>query len=430
MKLQWVALAGILCIGLKAAQAQEPKWSPPKFEDLPASREMPDLMRFADGRRVTDLEDWELRREEMKAVLLYYQYGRMPAAPERVSAQMESRKRHSSDKGTDERWTLRIESNGRPSLKMRFALYVPEGDGPFPVVIREEGTLGRTKQIGMFLERGYMFVEYARHDLDPDRKDTVGAAQAAYPEYDWATLAVWAWGGMRMVDWLESRDDVDGKMIAITGHSRGGKMALLAGAMDERFALVVPNGSGAGGAGSYRHLGPGAESGGMNDKPHWYHERMQRFAEKEERLPFDQHFLKALVAPRALLCTESTDDLFANPWGTYVTSREAGKAWRLYDKSGEENALVYRRGEHDSSTEDWQRLLEYAEWQFFGREPTDKRKFFGSPSKQFMWVKSRANGRVEAALASMQWVRIEHAGNQADADFFGAGTFGAVGATV
>ena len=244
----------------------------------------------------------------MKSMLQYYQYGRMPEAPDKVSAKLIKRVTREDGKGLEEWLALIIGSQRK--LEMRMVLYLPHNKpGPYPVIIREEGTLGGTRQVPLFLDSGYAFVEYARHDLDPDQKNVVGPAQAAYPDHDWATLAVWAWGGMRVVDYLETREEIDHAHVGITGHSRGGKMALLAGALDERFTLVVPNGSGAGGAGASRILGPGAESVGMNDKPHWYHERIQWFGGREDRLPFDQHFLKALVAPRALLCTESTDDL-------------------------------------------------------------------------------------------------------------------------
>ena len=134
------------------------------------------------------------------------------------------------------------------------------------------------------MRKNYLFIEYARGDLAPDRRGSIGPAQRAYPEFDWAMLAVWAWGGMRVVDYLESRTDVDHERIAITGHSRGGKAALLAGALDQRIDLVAPCQSGAGGAGSSRILGPGAESIGMNDKPNWYHKRILQFAEKEAHL--------------------------------------------------------------------------------------------------------------------------------------------------
>ena len=105
-------------------------------------------------------------------------------------------------------------------------------------------------------------------------------------------------------------------------------MALLAGALDERISLVIPNGSG----GGLVHQGfwDQEPNHGMNDKPHWYHPRIRIFAENEAHLPFDQHFLKALVAPRGLFCIESTDDLYANPQGTYATSNAVRPVYDLY----------------------------------------------------------------------------------------------------
>lgn len=416
--------------------AQEPRqWTPPAFESLPSSHELPALFTFADGTKIYTRDDWERRRAEMKAMLLYYQYGRMPDRPDRVTAEIERRARHASGKGSAERLTLIIDS--KRQLRMRIALYAPDTKGPYPVVIREEGTLGRTKEIPLFLEKGYMFIEYARHDLDPDRQGIVGPAQEAYPDSDWATLAVWAWGGSRVIDYLETRDDIDFEHIAITGHSRGGKMALLAGALDERFTLVVPNGSGAGGAGSYRVLGPGAESLGMNDKPHWYHKRIALFSEKEERLPFDQHFLKALVAPRALLCTESTDDLFANPLGTQVTSQLAEAAFRFLD-ADDRIGLRYRRGEHASNTDDWQVLLDFAEWQWFGREvnragfqhqPFPVPAIVGLPQPGLTEQIERNAPTESFKVEETRFLRIGGTGNEADRDHFGQGRFGAVSET-
>ena len=358
--------------------SQVKSWEPTSIDELPSLFGLPDVLKFANGRKVQDIDDWDARREEMKMIIQHYQYGFLPPRPDSVSVSDHFVKRHKSEKG-DEHWiTLVIDSKHK--LSMRMVLYLPDSDEkPFPVVIREEGTLGRTQAIPMFLENGYAFIEYARHDLDPDKKDVVGPAQRAYPEFDWATLAVWAWGGMRVVDYLESRNDIDLNRIAITGHSRGGKMALLAGALDDRFNLVVPNGSGAGGAGASRILGPGAESIGMNDKPHWYSDRIKQFGGREDKLQFDQHFLKALIAPRALLCTESLDDLFANPWGTQVTSMAAREVYEFLGKPVSRNALVYRRGKHDSNMDDWRSLLDFAKWHFDNIEPKNMSKFWMTP---------------------------------------------------
>lgn len=395
-------------------------WAPPAKQELPSTLGLPDPLRLADGSPVLTAEHWSQRREEMKAMLLYYQYGRIPPRPDRVTAILDKRVERADGKGHEEWLTLQIDS--RKQLAMRMVLYLPAREsGPFPVVIREEGTLGRTRQVPMFLDAGYAFVEYARHDLDPDKKGVVGPAQAAYPNFDWATLAVWAWGGMRVVDYLESRPEIDRERVAITGHSRGGKMALLAGALDERFTLVVPNGSGAGGAGASRILGPGAESVGMNDKPHWYHERIQWFGGREDRLPFDQHFLKALVAPRALLCTESTDDLFANPHGTQGTTRAAQRVYHFLKAPPGRHGIHFRTGEHASNDDDWRALLDFAQWHFFDRRPAEPDRFWELPDPPL-----EPPAQPMPIKATGPWVRVGHPGNPPDADHEGVGRFGQV----
>lgn len=411
------------------------------LESLKPSPGLPEILLLQNGHKVRSESDWKKRREEMKSLLLYYQYGSMPPRPDEVSVESTRQKVHPSGTGFENWMTLVIGSERK--LRMRMVLYLPNvGSGPYPVVIREEGTLGRTQAIPLFLKNGYAFIEYARHDLDPDKNNIFGPAQLAYPEHDWATLAVWAWGGMRVVDYLESRDDIDMNKIAITGHSRGGKMALLAGALDERFALVVPNGSGAGGAGASRVLGPGAESIGMNDKPHWYHERIQWFGGNEDHLPFDQHFLKALIAPRLLLCTESLDDLYANPWGTQVTSMAANQAYQFLESDTSRNGLVYRRGKHDSNMEDWQNLLDFSQWHFNGIPPQNKSRFWMTPMAVPAGLLSDSHnphkissapgspalideGRLEKPL-EIAFSRIGSPGNEEDKNHFMMGRYGGV----
>ncbi|MCH2367210.1 MAG: SUMF1/EgtB/PvdO family nonheme iron enzyme [Planctomycetes bacterium] len=427
----------VICPGPSAPAADE-GWKPPASpESLEPSLELPDLFTFADGSRVKTQADWERRREEMKRMLLYYQYGRIPPRPDSVTAVDIKRRPHSSGKGTEEMLTLVIGSKRK--LRMRILLNLPKTPGPRPVILSEAGRLGGNRNVPMFLDAGYIFIEYARSDLDPDRKDFAGPAQEAYPGYDWATLSVWAWGAMRLVDYLETRDDVDLEHIATTGHSRGGKMALLTAALDERFAMAIPNQSGAGGSGCYRILGPGAETLGMNDKPWWYHERIQWFGEREEYLPFDQHFLKALVAPRAVISNEAFEDLFANPLGTQVSSMAAQEAFRFLGVP-EKNAITYRHGGHSFTTDDWKKILAFAEWHFFNRPPDDKKVFWNTPLPMAgLDFKGRSNGGAAKKQATrgksrepsqsepfMSFVKVGDPGNKPDKNFYGRGVFGDV----
>ena len=253
--------------------------------------------------------------------------------------------------------------------------------GIFKVPIAEE-----------MIKRGYIIADYNRTDLAPDRKATVGQAQQAYPDYDWATLAVWAWGGIRVIDYLLTLDIVDKNRIAFTGHSRGGKTALLAGAIDERIALVAPNGSGCGGAGCYRYEGENAETLEKITQrrrfSYWFHPRLRDFANKETILPFDQHFLKALVAPRALISVDSVDDLWANPYGTQQSYRGAKPVFEFLG-AGDKLGIYYRRRGHAQNKDDWRTLVDFADMVFFAKVPDSGKRFdklpFPDAPKPFSW---------------------------------------------
>ncbi len=352
-------------------------WVPPNtLDELPRRVELPNLFEFADSHQKVTADNWEQRRAQLAAILQYYQYGQMPPRPDIIAVERQQTRQLEGGEASEELMTLVIGS--KRQLRMRIAVYVPHRSGRLPVLIREEAALGHLEEVPRLMQRGYLYVEYARDDLDPDQPDVVGAAQQAYPEYDWATIAVWAWAGMRVVDYLETRGDVDKRRIGIVGHSRGGKAALLAGALDSRFTLVAANGSGAGGAGSFWIQGKGCETlEKITDSDrfaYWFHPRLRWFVGQENRLPFDQHFLKALVAPRALICTEARNDRWANPKGTRMTSRAAAKAYRLLGVEAK-NGLHFRDGDHDLLAADWNAILAFADWHWWGKKPDDLSRF-------------------------------------------------------
>jgi hypothetical protein len=172
------------------------------------------------------------------------------------------------------------------------------------------------------------------------------------------------------VDFLLTLPMVNPAAIAVVGHSRGGKAALLAGATDERIAVTGANGSGAGGAGSYFVQGPGSETlaDSLQRFPYWYGRAIADYLGREETLPFDQHFLKAAIAPRAFVSTEALGDLWANPtgtWRTHVAAREVYQFLGVPDRIG----IAFRPGGHSHSTEDWDTFLDFAEWHLGGKTP-------------------------------------------------------------
>ena len=358
---------------LLAVDLRADDWVPPKsLDELPVRLELPDLFKFPEDHRKITAENWEQRRAQLAAIVQHYQYGQMPPRPDSITVERLKKRQLEQVEASEELMTVVIGS--KHQLRMRIAVYVPQRSGRLPVLIREEAALGHLEEVPRLMRHGCLYVEYARDDLDPDQPDVVGAAQQAYPKYDWATIAVWAWAGMRVVDYLESRDDVDERRIGIVGHSRGGKAALLAGALDPRFTLVAANGSGAGGAGSFWVQGKGCETLEQITDPnrfaYWFHPRLRWFVGKENRLPFDQHFLKALVAPRALICTEARNDYWANPRGTRMTSRAAAEAFRLLGAEAK-NGLHFRDGDHDLLAADWNAILAFADWHWWGKEPDD-----------------------------------------------------------
>jgi hypothetical protein len=341
---------------------------------LPVVSDLPDPFLLSNGSRITSRAQWPLRREELKELFSHYEYGHMPPAPGNVaSTEVSSTSLYA---GATTKTVVRLSMG--PNLAIRFDvnLYIPAGKtGPFPVVVT--GDLGWGSLVdkvgwgpGEFVDRGYVIAEFDRTALQPDQDGAVGQCQAAYPSYDWAALAVWAWGYQRVVDYLVTANFVDPAKIAITGHSRGGKACLLAGAFDERIALTAPNAAGCGGASAFRFaVGvPTAETLGAitSSFPYWFDSILPEFAGQEARLPFDQHELIALVAPRAFLSTNATGDAWANPEGAARTQVAAGEVFD-YLGATDRIGIHYRQGTHEQSHEDWQALIDFCDQALLGK---------------------------------------------------------------
>jgi hypothetical protein len=243
--------------------------------------------------------------------------------------------------------------------------------------------------IETILARGYGVATAYYGDLEPDRpdgfKDSVRArlgpgARGALAPGDWGAIGAWAFGLRRIADYLETDPGVDAKRIALLGHSRLGKTALWAGAQDERFALVISNESGEGGAAlARRHFG---ETVAIITKafPHWFAGRYGDFAEREAELPVDQHELLALVAPRPLYVASAEEDLWADPRGEFLSAQGAEPVYRLLGARGlgvvdmpkvdvPVGATIgyhVRRGKHGVTAFDWEQYLSFADRHLMG----------------------------------------------------------------
>jgi len=235
------------------------------------------------------------------------------------------------------------------------------------------------------IARGYGIAALQVSQLAPDDvghfRDGViglyGAGSTKSPAaYTWGALAAWAWGASRAVDYFASDPRIDAKRVAVVGHSRGGKAALWAGAEDERFALVISNESGEGGAAlSRRQFG---ETVGQINKtfPHWFAEAYKGYNTRENDLPTDQHMLLALVAPRALYVASADEDLWSDPRGEFLSLAHSSPAYALWGdppiraeempplnrplRRGRRGYHI-RTGGHDLAKYDWERFLDFAD---------------------------------------------------------------------
>lgn len=358
-----ILVAGVIV--LMAGSLQIP--TPEEIRQLPPVRELPDPFLKPDGERVRTVPEWEVQRRRLLGQILRYEYGPLPPAPGHVVAEEIATRVLPGTDITEKELVLR--TGPELAVRARLLLFIPPGKGPFPVIVRGDLCWGRIAAdiVTQVAHRGYALADFDRTDIAPDNAERAGVYMA-YPDYRGGRLAAWAWGYHRVIDYLVTLPYIDAKRIIVTGHSRGGKTALLAGATDRRIALTAPNNSGCGGAGCYRFLGEGSEdiAAILKNFPFWFQPQFHVFIGQIERLPFDQHTLKALIAPRALLSTEALGDLWANPSGSQITYQAAREVYAFLGVS-ERIGIVFRQGQHEHNADDWNALLDFADWQLAGK---------------------------------------------------------------
>ncbi len=240
----------------------------------------------------------------------------------------------------------------------------------------------------MIVDRGYGIAMFYYGDVDPDKRGgdfTDGVhphffkpGQTKPGKHDWGAIASWAYGVHRVVDVMQVDRDIDNSRIAVVGHSRLGKTALLAAALDERIALAIPHQAGCGGTAPSRGtVGESVER--INTVfPHWFNDTFPEFNKQVDRLPFDQHCLVALCAPRPVLFSNAQEDQWANPNGQFDVLAAAGPVYEFLGVEGlkaksvpPEGKLVdsrlgyyIRAGRHSMTTGDWKIFLDFADRHF------------------------------------------------------------------
>lgn len=318
---------------------------------------LPDPFLFDNGDRVASVSDWEKRRKEIYKTAVELQYGHQPPKPEYFRVEQLSECTpgvHCSYKiyaGTREK-----------QVSFMMKVIRPKTDGKVPAVVCGDLCWGYSHDkdyVSEFTDNGIALVLFNRTELAHDIQNEgrrQGALYNVYSDCDFGALGAWAWGYSRCVDALETFDYIDMSCITFTGHSRGAKTAMLAGVLDERAAIVNPNETNAGSCSCYRiHMKAICEDGVerrsetladlSKNFSFWIGTEMPKYAENEAALPFDCHFLKALVAPRKLCVWEAASDIWTNPIGSWQTTQAAKEVYKLYGK--EENLIWYfRTGTH------------------------------------------------------------------------------------
>lgn len=393
----------------------------PAVADLKSNPELPDALTMFDGRKVTSREQWfKERAPELKDLFQHYMYGRLPPAPKAVHSEIERVDReYFGGKATKKEITISFGPLEAPKISL--LLVVPnKPEGPRPVFLginfcgnhtllddpaialptawmpqhcagcpdNRATDAGRGSQkdvwaIEQTINRGYALACFYCGDLDPDRNDFsdgvhpfyLAPGQTARGPHDWGTIAAWAWGMHRAVDYLVTDPSIDKKWIAAVGHSRLGKTALLAGALDDRIALVIPHQAGCGGTAPSRHdVGETVKQ--INDRfPHWFCDEFKKFNDQVDRLPFDQHCLVALCAPRPVLFSNAEEDTWADPEGQFRVLEAADPVYRLVGSKGLDGqkrpepdwlldtrlGYFIRPGKHAMTTGDWKIFLAFAD---------------------------------------------------------------------
>ena len=348
-----------------------------------------------------------------------YEYGHLPPQPESVTVEPSDSRPGPDATSERETWTIRLKQ-GVKTLVLHASLTRPKGaPGPLAVVIRPNSYPGARPiaksatspakaaevppdDAKLYLDAGIATLEFDLQEIAVDNKEqfaSSGIHSLLETPIDAGALMAWAWGFHRMVDAVATDTRLDSQKIIVTGHSRYGKAALVAGAFDERIALTVPNHSGCGGASPYRFLYGKSESLPVivGRFPHWFQRDLARFVGHLPRLAVDQHELRALVAPRGLLVTEGTKDAWCNPEGSQLAHRASAEVYNFLGVP-DRVAIRFRPVAHVITSAD---VVEYAGFLFEGKSLPSEFNQLPYPEEQngFSWHAPATKQAAEATPA-------------------------------
>jgi pimeloyl-ACP methyl ester carboxylesterase len=356
---------------------------------------LPDVLITTDGTKVTNAGLWnKVRRPEILELFRTNVFGRIPETPYQKSFKVINLDINAiGGAATLKQVDITITAEGK-SLVIHLTLFTPNKmKKPVPVFLlidnRGPANTDPSRQVKSefwpveeAIARGYGMAVFSNADVDPDNFDDFKNGIHALldknprPADAWGTLAAWAWGGSRCMDYLVTDKDVAGDKVAVVGHSRGGKTALWAGAEDQRFAMVVSNESGAGGAALSRRRFGETISRLNSAFPHWFCSNYKKYSNNEDVFPVDMHMLLALSAPRALYVDCASEDLWGDPRGSYLALYNAVPVFKLLGKNSDipeempplnkqvmsgKVAFHIRDGVHNMLLKDWNWFMDLAD---------------------------------------------------------------------
>lgn len=388
----------------------------PDFE-LPDPRFNP-----RENRIIDNVKEWEeIQRAYLLELFATEMYGEFPDENLEVNFILESNQLVFGEKAIRKEVTINIKSaSGEKDISL--LLYLPNRKDPSPVFLglnffgnhtihadpgisihrswvrnnedfqitnnraseKNRGVRTNRWPVEYLIDQGYGLATMYYGEIDPDYDDGFenGIHELLAENVDksrLSSLSAWAWALSQALTYLQRDTDVDAEKISVIGHSRLGKAALWAGALDHRFALVISNDSGCGGAALSRRR-YGETVGRINHAfPHWFCEAFNQYNNNENTLPFDQHTLLGLIAPRPLYVASAEDDQWADPRGEFLSARSASTVYQLYRKKGLSEAEMpevdqpllntevgyhIRSGGHDITQYDWEQFVKFANRQF------------------------------------------------------------------
>lgn len=374
--------------------------------------QLPDPLMCEDGTKVATAEQWETtRRDEILSFFNNEVYGYCPDEPAPVLAEIVEENSNALG-GLATRRQIKIwfrEDKSGPCMDL--LLHLPNAaKSTFPAFLgynfkgnhsinadpailinllkehEERGVASRRWPLEMIIERGYASATACYFDVDPDVNDLTDGVHTLYykPRQNhpapngWGSISAWAWGLSRILDYLETVEEIDAARVAVHGHSRLGKTALWAAARDERFAIAISNDSGCGGAALSRRCF-GETIARINSAcPHWFCDNFKKYNDHETALPIDQHELISLIAPRPVYVASASEDLWADPLGEFLSAAHAEPVYALFDKPGLQTwrqpepgisigdhiGYHLRVGKHDVLKEDWEHFLSFTDRHF------------------------------------------------------------------